>query len=88
MNFPNLHTPNARTRPFEHPVRRMNHRQLAETVEFLASHAGGGSALEFAIGTGRVAIPLSERGIHVDGIELSTDMIAQLRKNAVVTGWT
>lgn len=54
----------------------------AETVEFLASHALGGSALEFAIGTGRVAIPLSERGIRVDGIELSTDMVAQLRKKA------
>lgn len=52
----------------------------AETVEFLASHARGGSALEFAIGTGRIAIPLSERGIHVDGIELSADMVAQLRK--------
>ena len=52
----------------------------AETVEFLASHAGNGSALEFAIGTGRIAIPLSERGIHVDGIELSPDMVAQLRK--------
>lgn len=52
----------------------------AETVEFLASHAGNGSALEFAIGTGRIAIPLSERGIRVDGIELSPDMVAQLRK--------
>jgi hypothetical protein len=52
----------------------------AETVEFLASHAGNGSALEFALGPGRIAIPLSERGIHVDGIELSPDMVAQLRK--------
>jgi SAM-dependent methyltransferase len=51
----------------------------AETVDFLASLAGGGSALEFAIGTGRIAIPLTQRGVRVDGIELSPDMVARLR---------
>ena len=51
-----------------------------ETVDFLADLAGKGSALEFAIGTGRIALPLSERGIRVDGIELSTDMVARLRE--------
>jgi SAM-dependent methyltransferase len=42
--------------------------------------ADGGPALEFAIGTGRVALPLSERGIRVDGLELSQPMVDQLRK--------
>lgn len=48
---------------------------------FLAKHAQTGSALEFAIGTGRVGLPLAARGVQVDGIELSPDMIARLRQN-------
>ncbi|HEY7801613.1 MAG TPA: class I SAM-dependent methyltransferase [Dehalococcoidia bacterium] len=52
---------------------------LGPTVEFLAGLAGDGAALEFAIGTGRVALPLSARGVSVHGIELSPDMAAQLR---------
>jgi len=41
--------------------------------------AGGGRALEFAVGTGRIALPLSARGVDVHGIELSEAMLAQLR---------
>src|SRR5436190_20864783 len=52
---------------------------LRPTVDRLAELAGNGRALEFAIGTGRVAIPLRERGIPVSGIELSPPMVAQLR---------
>lgn len=52
---------------------------LGPMVDRLAALAGGGRALEFAIGTGRVAIPLRERGVAVTGIELSTAMIDQLR---------
>ena len=55
---------------------------LKPTVERLAELAGEGRALEFAIGTGRIAIPLSERGISVTGIEMSTAMIDQLRTKA------
>ena len=51
----------------------------AETVDLLAGLAGGGSALEFAIGTGRIAIPLTQRGVCVDGIELSPDMVARIK---------
>ena len=51
----------------------------AETVDFLASLAGTGPALELAIGTGRIALPLAERGIRVDGIDLSPEMIERLR---------
>jgi SAM-dependent methyltransferase len=49
------------------------------TVDFLASLAGG-PALEFAIGTGRIALPLRRRGIDVHGIELSPAMIGELRR--------
>jgi SAM-dependent methyltransferase len=52
---------------------------LGPTVERLAELAGDGAALEFAIGTGRVAVPLAERGVPVSGIELSPAMIDQLR---------
>ncbi|MFB9659919.1 class I SAM-dependent DNA methyltransferase [Glycomyces mayteni] len=52
---------------------------LDPTVDRLAALADGGRALEFAIGTGRVGVPLAARGVPVTGIELSPDMIAQLR---------
>jgi SAM-dependent methyltransferase len=52
---------------------------LGPSVDRLVELAAGGRALEFAIGTGRVAIPLRERGVPVVGIELSLAMIAQLR---------
>jgi SAM-dependent methyltransferase len=52
---------------------------LAATADFLAAEARGGRALEFGIGTGRVALPLSERGVPVSGIDISADMIDQLR---------
>jgi SAM-dependent methyltransferase len=51
-------------------------------VDLLAQLAGDGAALEFAIGTGRIALPLSARGIPVHGIELSPDMVEQLRRKA------
>ncbi len=53
---------------------------LEPAVAFLADLAGDGPALELAIGTGRVAIPLVERGVPVSGIELSQPMADQLRK--------
>jgi SAM-dependent methyltransferase len=53
---------------------------LGPTVDVLADLADGGRAVEFAIGTGRVAIPLSQAGIEVSGIELSTAMLARLRE--------
>ncbi len=48
-------------------------------VRFLAEQAGVGAALELGIGTGRLALPLSRRGVAVHGIELSEEMVAQLR---------
>jgi SAM-dependent methyltransferase len=48
-------------------------------VDFLVPLAGGG-ALELAIGTGRIALPLAAQGIRMAGIDLSADMVAQLRQ--------
>jgi SAM-dependent methyltransferase len=52
---------------------------LGPTVDVLAELAGDGAALELAIGTGRVALPLAARGVRVSGIELSDAMADQLR---------
>ena len=51
-------------------------------VELLYEIAGGGRALELGIGTGRIALPLAERGVPVHGIELSKAMAAKLRAKA------
>ena len=53
---------------------------LGPTVDFLAGLAGDGGALELAIGTGRVAVPLAQRGVRVHGIDLSEAMVAKLRE--------
>jgi SAM-dependent methyltransferase len=55
---------------------------LGPAVDRLAELAGDGRALEFAIGTGRVAVALAGRGVPVTGIELSPPMIEQLRAKA------
>jgi SAM-dependent methyltransferase len=52
---------------------------LAPMLDVLEELADGGAALEFAIGTGRVGLPLAARGVRVTGIELSEDMVAELR---------
>lgn len=58
-----------------------HHRSLdpAAAVDFLAGLAGGGPVLELAIGTGRVALPLAERGLVVEGVDASAAMVARLR---------
>ncbi|WP_432149097.1 class I SAM-dependent DNA methyltransferase [Streptomyces sp. bgisy029] len=53
---------------------------LDPMLTFLSELAGEGRALEFAIGTGRVGVPLRERGVPVAGIELSEPMAAVLRR--------
>jgi hypothetical protein len=45
-------------------------------VDVLAEHAGDGTALE--LGTGRLALPLSERGVPVQGVDLSPDTVVRL----------
>ena len=51
----------------------------AATVAFLEGLARGGPALELAIGSGRIALPLAARGVRVDGIDFSEAMVARLR---------
>lgn len=55
------------------------HIPVEPAVDFLQPLAHGG-ALEFAIGTGRIAVPLAARGVSVTGIDLTPDMVAQLRQ--------
>jgi SAM-dependent methyltransferase len=59
-----------------HPVEE----DAEQAAEVLAGLAGNGPALELAIGTGRIAIPLSSRGISVRGIDASAAMVAKLRE--------
>ena len=51
-------------------------------VAFLEELAGGGPALELAVGTGRIALPLAARGIRVDGVDISAAMVERLRAKA------
>jgi SAM-dependent methyltransferase len=53
---------------------------IARTLDVLVELAGDGPVLEFAVGTGRVALPLSARGVSVHGIELSPYMTEQMRR--------
>jgi SAM-dependent methyltransferase len=53
--------------------------EVGPVVDFLLPFAAGG-ALELAVGTGRIAVPLAARGVRVAGIDLSPDMVAELRK--------
>lgn len=48
-------------------------------VAFLADAAGDGPALELAIGAGRIALPLAERGVRVEGVDISPAMVAQMQ---------
>ena len=50
-----------------------------DTVDFLAGLAAGGPVLELAIGTGRIGLPLSARGLRVDGVEFSPEMVERLK---------
>src|ERR1700737_1898342 len=52
---------------------------VALAVDLLAELAGSGRALELGIGTGRIALPLAQRGVRVHGIDLSDAMVARLR---------
>ena len=52
---------------------------VAQVADVLAGLAGSGRALELAIGTGRIALPLAQRGVPVHGIDMSRAMVARLR---------
>ncbi|MER9457347.1 class I SAM-dependent methyltransferase [Mesorhizobium sp. M0478] len=59
-----------------------------ETAAFLERLSGGGGALELGIGSGRVAVPLSERGVKVEGIDNSDRMLKLLAKRTgLIKAW-
>lgn len=64
----------------EHSAERFDPAVLDPTVDFLAGLAADGRALEFGVGTGRVALPLSRRGVQVHGIDISVPMVEKLRE--------
>ena len=64
----------------EHSAGMFDPAVVAPAVERLAELTGDGAALEFAIGTGRIALPLAERGVRVAGIDNSEAMLARLRE--------
>jgi SAM-dependent methyltransferase len=65
---------------YDDPADEMNQPAAVDpVVDFLADLAGDGAALELGIGTGRIALPLSQRGVRVHGIDLSEAMVARLR---------
>ncbi|MER9217001.1 class I SAM-dependent methyltransferase [Mesorhizobium sp. M0663] len=62
--------------------------EVDETVTFLESYSRGGNALELGIGNGRVAVPLGERGVRVEGIDNSDSMLELLVKRTdLVKAW-
>jgi SAM-dependent methyltransferase len=69
-------------RPIRGDLRRLGAARALDTeaaVAFLAELAGSGPALELAVGTGRIALPLAERAIDVHGIDASEAMVARMR---------
>jgi len=64
----------------EHSAGMFDPAVVAPAVDRLAELTGDGRALEFAIGTGRIALPLAERGVRVAGIDNSEAMLARLRE--------
>ena len=64
----------------EHSAGMFDPAVVGPAVEMLAELAGDRAALEFAIGTGRIALPLAERGVRVTGIDNSEAMLARLRE--------
>jgi hypothetical protein len=68
-------------RTYDEAVAEMFEPAVVEsTVEVLRELAGTGRALEFAIGTGRIGLPLAARGVDVSGIEFSESMVERLRR--------
>src|SRR5688500_18035777 len=62
----------------EHSAGMFDPAVVRPAVELLAELAGDGGALEFAVGTGRIALQLAERGVRVAGIDSSEAMLARL----------
>ena len=64
---------------YDHDAAAFDPDAIRPVVDVLAKLAEGGRVLEFGIGTGRIALPLTQRGLSVDGIDMSKAMVARLR---------
>ncbi len=81
LSQPDSHLDPAVAARYDHVCRdRFAPEVLGPTVDLLAEFAGDGTAVEFAVGTGRVAIALAAKGVRVLGIDFSEPMLAELRK--------
>ena len=80
MPIDHFDEPTASTYDADH-AERFDRSVIEPAVDVLASLANGGPALEFAIGTGRIALPLAARGIPVDGIDFTSAMLERLTRN-------
>lgn len=66
---------------YDDSAREMFSQDMVEpVVDFLLERSGGGRALEFGIGTGRIALPLARRGVEVSGVDVSRPMLDELAK--------
>jgi hypothetical protein len=72
----------------EHSAGMFDPAVVGPAADLLAQLAGDGAALEFAIGTGRIALPLAERGVRVAGIDSSEAMLERLREKPGAEGIT
>jgi SAM-dependent methyltransferase len=81
LGAPDEHLDPAVARAYDRSVaRRFDDSEIRPAVTLLAELAGDGTAVEFAIGTGRLAVPLAEAGTTVMGIDASRPMLAELEK--------
>lgn len=68
---------------YDEDVESSNAELVKPVVDFLAKLAGSGRALEFGVGTGRIAIPLEQSGVEVHGIDLSEAMLTKLTEKQI-----
>ena len=80
LDLPDPHLDPAVAAAYDDPSHeRFSEETVGATVEVLSELAGDGVAVEFAVGTGRIALPLAAAGVEVHGIDASEPMVAELR---------
>ena len=80
LAFPDPHLDPVVAAAYDDPSHeRLSPEAVGTTVEVLSELAGDGVAVEFAVGTGRIALPLAAAGVEVHGIDFSEPMVAELR---------
>lgn len=81
LALPDPHLDPAVAAAYDDPANeRFGGEAVGTAVDLLAELTGGGAAVEFAVGTGRLALPLAQAGVEVHGIDFSEPMVAELAK--------